>query len=101
MRDALAAAKLLDLDDAARGLLDGALDRRRDVWTERLLLTALWARAVKAGQPPPLAASKPAITWRDLVVLAHAVQSGRPLRDIPMMVEIAERTVAAVRSGGW
>ncbi|MGA3397657.1 MAG: hypothetical protein ABSC95_00450 [Acetobacteraceae bacterium] len=101
VREALAAARQHDVDDAARGLLDGVLDQRRGVWAERFLLTALWARAVKAGQPPPLGASARAVTWRDLVVLAHEVLSARPLRDIPVMMEIAERTVIAARSGGW
>ncbi len=96
--DVLAAAKQQDVATAARGLLNGVLDQRRDVWAERFLLTALWARAVKAGQPPPFGASARAITWRDLVVLAHEVLSGRKLGDIPVMAEIAERTVIAARS---
>jgi hypothetical protein len=29
------------------------------------------------------------------------VLSARPLRDIPVMAEIAERTVIAARSGAW
>jgi hypothetical protein len=41
------------------------------------------------------------VTWRDLVVLAHEVLSGRKLGDIPVMAEIAERTVIAARSGAW
>ena len=101
VRDWLAAAKQHDVDAAARGLLEGVMDQRRDVWAERFLLTALWARAVKPGQPPPLGASARAITWRDLVVLAHEVLSGRRLGEIPVMAEIAERTVLAARSGAW
>jgi hypothetical protein len=101
VRDSLAGAKQDDVGAAARLLLDGVMDRRRDVWAERFVLTALWARAVKAGQPPPLGASARSVTWRDVVVLAHEVLSARPLRDIPVMAEIAERTVIAARSGGW
>ncbi len=101
VRDSLAAAKQHDVDAAARLLLEGVMAQRRDVWAERFLLTALWARAVKAGQPPPLGASARAVTWRDLVVLAHEVRSARLLRDIPVMAEIAERTVIAARSGAW
>lgn len=101
VRDSLTAAKHEDIDAAARGLLQGVMNQRRNVWAERFLLTALWARAVKAGQPPPLGTGARAITWRDLVVLAHEVLSARKLDDIPMMAEIAERTVIAARSGGW
>jgi hypothetical protein len=101
VRESIAAARQHDVDTAARGLLENVLDQRRGVWAERFLLTALWARAVKAGQPPPLGASARAVTWRDLVVLAHEVLSERKLADIPVMAEIAERTVIAARSGAW
>jgi hypothetical protein len=101
VRQAIAAARQRDVAAAAQGLLENVLDQRRDEWAERFVLTALWARAVKAGQPPPLGAGTRAATWRDLVVLAHEVLSARPLRDIPVMAEIAERTVIAARSGVW
>jgi hypothetical protein len=101
VREAIAAAKQLDAGAAARLLLEGVMDGRRDVWAERFLLTALWARAVKAGQPPPLGRAARAITWRDLAVLAHEVRSARTLGDVPVMAEVAERTVIAARSGGW
>jgi hypothetical protein len=97
VRELLADARQHDVNDAAHRLLEGVMDQRRDAWAERFLLTALWARAVRAGQPPALGASARAVTWRDLVVLAHEVLSGRPLRDIPVMAEIAERTVVAAR----
>jgi hypothetical protein len=100
-REAIMAAKQQDVGVAARRLLDGVIEQRRGAWAERFLLTALWARAVKAGQPPPLGAGARAITWRDLVLLAHQVLSASALRDVPVMVEIAERTVVAARSGGW
>jgi len=101
VRDAIPPAKQHDVGAAARVLLEGVIAQRRNVWAERFLLTALWVRAVKAGQPPPLGASARAITWRDLVVLAHEVLSERKLGDIPVMAEIAERTVIAARSGAW
>jgi len=101
VREAIAAAKQLDAGAAARLLLEGVMDGRRDVWAERFLLTALWARAVKAGQPPPLGRAARAITWRDLAVLAREVRSARTLGDVPVMAEVAERTVIAARSGGW
>ena len=101
VRDALGAARQDDVNAASRLLLNGVMDQRRGVWAERFLLTALWARAVRPGQPPPLGAGARAVTWRDIVVLAHEVLSARPLREIPVMAEIAERTVIAARSGAW
>ena len=101
VRQAIAAARQLDVTAAAQGLLEDVLDRRRNEWAERFVLTALWAQAVKAGQPPPLGSGSRAATWRDLVVLAHEVLSARPLCEIPVMAEIAERTVIAARSGAW
>ena len=95
VREVLAEARQLEVDAASRLLLDGVMDQRRNAWAERFLLTALWARAVKPGQPPPLGRGARAVTWRDMVVLAHEVLSARPLRDVPVMAEIAERTVIA------
>jgi hypothetical protein len=99
IRDLLGSAKQQDIATASRGLLNGILNQRRDAWAERFLLTALWARAVKAGQPPPLGPGARAATWRDMVVLAHEALSGRKLSEIPIMAEIAERTVIAARAG--
>ena len=84
---------------ASRALLDGPMNARRGIWAERFLLTALWARAAKPGQPPALGTGARAIAWPDLVVLANQVLSARPLFDIPVMQEIAARTVVAARSG--
>ena len=84
---------------ATRALLDGPMNTRRGTWAERFLLTALWARAVKPGQPPALGTGARAITWGDLALLARETLSARPLHEIPVMEEIAARTVAAARSG--
>jgi hypothetical protein len=96
--EATAAVAGMDADDetAALALLDGLLQQRRDAWGERFLLMALWARGVKPGQPSRRGAARP-LAWSDFLVLAHEVVSGRPLRDNPVMLEIAERTVAAAR----
>jgi hypothetical protein len=90
-----------DIADAAGKLLDGPLEQRRAVWAERFLMTALCARAVKPGQSPLLGNAGRGVTWRDLVVLAHTVLSETNLRDIAVMVHIAERTVAAGRAMKW
>ncbi|HUB46446.1 MAG TPA: hypothetical protein VMB73_15805 [Acetobacteraceae bacterium] len=99
VNDVLAAMRRRDPSAASRGLLDGPMGARRGTWAERFLLTALWAQAVKPGQPAPLGTGKRAITWRDLAVLAREVLSTRPLHEILVMQEIASRSVAAARSG--
>lgn len=101
VHDLLGTMRQQDPDVVSRALLEGLLAQRRSSWAERFLLTALWARAVKAGQPSPLGTGARTITWRDLLVLAREVLSDRPLREIPVMAEIAERTVLAARSGRW
>lgn len=98
VNDMLAAMRRQDPSAASRGLLDGPMSARRGTWAERFLLTALWAQAVKPGQPAPLGTGKRAITWRDLAVLSREVLSSRPLHEIPVMQEIAARSVAAARS---
>ncbi|HUB16555.1 MAG TPA: hypothetical protein VMB34_31760 [Acetobacteraceae bacterium] len=101
VNDLLGTLRAMDVAAASRTLLDGLLAQRRSIWAERFLLASLWARAVKAGQPPPLGAGVRAITWRDLALLAREVLSTRPLREIGVMTEIAKRTVSASRSGRW
>lgn len=99
--DLLGGLRKQSLEHAARVLLDGPLGHRRLSWAERFLLVALWARAVKPGQPAPLGSGARAITWRDLAALAPEVLSPRPLHEIPVMVEIAEQTVRAGRWAQW
>jgi hypothetical protein len=45
---------------------------------------ALWARAAEKRAPHP---------WQDFVILAGALEQGRPLGQIPLMDAIALRTV--------
>jgi hypothetical protein len=45
-------------------------------------------------------ASDKALT-NDFVILTHALAGDRPLRDIPLMVAIAETTVTIARLSHW
>ena len=60
-------------------------------WLERLVLMAIW---LKSSRKPP-------IPWQHMFHLADAVASGRPLKEIPLMLSIAELTfaVAMERNG--
>ena len=82
--------------DSARALslvLDEGLAKVRGAWSERLFLLTLWARATK---------EKPYQgRWKDFLILAHCLSSGRKLADIPLMRTAAQQTIAAVRGTGW
>jgi hypothetical protein len=74
-------------------LLAEILPKRRAEWAERCLLMALRARAAKDAINKALA--------NDFVILTHALAGDRPLRDIPLMVAIAETTVTVARLSHW
>ena len=82
-----------DRKSPADRLLTEILPKRRVEWAERCLLMALRARAAKD-------ASDKALT-NDFVILTHALAGDRPLRDIPLMVAIAETTVTVARLSHW
>ena len=63
-------------------ILDEILEKKRDVWSERLLWMALWARSLKTPQTP----------WQDFFVLARMLRQGTPFVQIPLMIAVAERT---------
>ncbi len=74
----------LRLPVSIRAIVDDVLEPRRGVWAERLLWMALWARAAEKRAPRP---------WQDFLIIAEALQQGRPLGQIPLMNAIALRTV--------
>lgn len=73
------------------GILAKVLEPRRETWLERLILMALW---LKSSRKPP-------IPWPQMFHLADDVASGKPLKEIPLMLSIAEITfaVAMERNG--
>jgi hypothetical protein len=79
-------------DVAVRRMLEEVLPARREAWTERLVLLALWLRDSTEG-------ALPAELWQDCAVLAHELRVGRPLAELPAMVAIAERSIFVARSG--
>jgi hypothetical protein len=79
-------------DVSVRRMLEEVLPARREIWTERLLLMVLWLQGATGN--PTLAGR-----WQDCVVLAHELLAGRPLKELPAMVAIAERSIFAARVG--
>jgi len=79
----------------ARRVLEEVLPARREIWAERLLLTVLWLQAATSEATPVDG------QWQDCAVLAHELLVGRKLAELPAMVAIAERSIAAARAGRW
>lgn len=82
-----------DSAKAMRVVLDEGLEKLRGAWAERLLLLTLWARGTT--EKPHQG------RWKDFLILAHCLSSGRKLADIPLMRTAAQRTIAVVRGTGW
>lgn len=67
-------------------ILNDILEPRRQTWLERLIQTTEW---LKEGKKPP-------ITWQQMYHVATALADPKvQLDDIPLMVEVAEATLAA------
>ena len=69
---------------AVDGILREVLEPRRAVWLERLILMTRW---LKSSHKPP-------VPWQQMFHLADSVASGVPLKEIPLMLSIAEITFA-------
>ncbi|MFL7810301.1 MAG: hypothetical protein AB8I80_16805, partial [Anaerolineae bacterium] len=72
------------LPQAASVIMQGLLEQKRDIWTERLLWMSLWSAACPTRAPTP---------WQDLLTMAMVLQQGTALTEIPLMHAIAERSV--------
>jgi len=74
---------------AVNVILESILEKRRQVWLERLTLNALWLKASK----------KPPLPWHQMFHLAEIVADrGFPLAEIPLMETIAIQSLGAYLS---
>jgi hypothetical protein len=73
-----------NMDRASSMLLDRVLEERRQAWCERLVWMTLWAR----NRP-----DKSNQRWEEFLILARELRRGRPLKEIPLMRAVAERSV--------
>jgi len=71
---------------AVARVIDELLEPRRQRWLERMVWTTLWARCT-AGKGKP--------NWQELALVARELHRGRPLRELLLMEQIAERTVGS------
>jgi len=67
-------------------IIDVVLEKRREVWLERLVLSTLWLKS----------SSKPPVPWYRLLHVAEAVADRKlALREIPLMQSVAELSYTA------
>lgn len=92
--DALLGTKRIAKGKAADLILDGLLEGRRALWAERMA----WSAAALRPSAPGGTSKRGAVgspDWKDFAVVAQALRSGRALREIPIMVAIAQASVDA------
>jgi hypothetical protein len=66
-------------------ILSGIMEKRREIWAQRFALTALWMKeGVRTGMRLP---------WERFAILAGKLLEEMPLREIPMMNQIAAATL--------
>lgn len=76
--------KVCRFEDAMVEVFQHEMEAARPQWVFHFLWVALW---LKAG------ARKNEKAWQDSLLIAHAIQSGVPLRDIPIMRSICHQSV--------
>ncbi|MBF0623783.1 MAG: hypothetical protein HQL82_03145 [Magnetococcales bacterium] len=85
--DFLTRNRIRNRDRLAERLLDGFFEPDRQSWAERCAWTALWLQA-----QPPRRGSLQALDY-NFAVLARTLLAGRPMARIPLMHQLALRTI--------
>jgi hypothetical protein len=80
-------------DQAEHRLMAEVMPGQRGMWAELFVLHALRARAARD------AAQHAQIT--DFAILAHCLCDDRELKDIPLIVASARRTIEVLRTASW
>ncbi len=78
--------------NAIEAILVQILEKKRDIWVERLVLCALWLKSAK----------KPPLPWHKMYMVAEVLSDKKtPLQEIPLMITIAILSLTAYigRSG--
>lgn len=75
--------KVCNLHKAIADVLE-ALEAHREQWLFHFLWVALWLKSKKKANE---------IAWQDSFLIAHEIESGRPLLEIPIMKEICQHSV--------
>lgn len=76
--------KVCTMEDALKAVFAKELEPHRDKWLFHFLWLALWVKS-KARKNEKI--------WQDSLFIAYTINSGVPLKDIPIMHEICQQTV--------
>ncbi|MDF1828367.1 MAG: hypothetical protein P1U39_08830 [Legionellaceae bacterium] len=76
--------KICRFEDAMSAVFENELEQARETWVFHFLWVALWLRA---------GARKNEKMWQDSFLIAHAIQAGTPLSEIPIMARICHQSV--------
>lgn len=76
--------KICRIEEAVQSLFAEVMESHRDQWLFHFLWVALWTKS---------RARKNEKIWQDSFFIAHAIQSGEPLVNIPIMHEICHQSV--------
>jgi hypothetical protein len=93
VQKALAKLPRTDRSGMTALVISDILPAKRDEWTERFLMLAMWCQAASDAKQRTKA--------RDLILVAHALAGNQPLASIPIMAVIAMQTVRATLLGAW
>jgi hypothetical protein len=76
--------KICRFEEAMKAVFEHELEDARDDWVFHFLWVALWLRA---------GARKNEKMWQDSFLIAHAIHTGTPLSEIPIMERICHQSV--------
>lgn len=76
--------KICRFEDAMKAVFEHELEQTRETWVFHFLWVALWLRA---------GARKNEKIWQDSFLIAHAIHTGMPLSEIPIMERICHQSV--------
>lgn len=76
--------KVCRTEEAMDLIFSEVMDNQRPQWVFHFLWVALWAKA---------RSRKNEKTWQDSFLIAHAIQSGAPMRSIPIMQDICHQSI--------
>jgi hypothetical protein len=72
--------------EVVKRIIEEVLEKRREIWLERLVLSTLWLKS----------SAKPSVPWHRMLQVAEAVADRKlPLGEIPLMQAVAELSYTA------
>jgi hypothetical protein len=72
--------------DVVKRIIEEVLEKRREIWLERLVLSTLWLKS----------SAKPPVPWHRMLHVAEVVADRKlPLGEIPLMLAVAELSYTA------